>query len=324
MAGVIFLALGISSRLTGAFQATKKQTQYTVTRVNLQQTLTLSGKIEAEEKALLHFQTSGRLAWVGVKVGDKVSAYQTIASLDQRDVQKNLEKKLNSYLKTRWDFEQTQDDYEGKILTDAIKRILEKSQFDLNNAVLDVEIQHLAVEFAHLITPIGGFVTKVNPQVAGVNVTPTSSEFEVINPTSIYLSVLADQTEVTKLKEGMKTDIVFDAYPSEHIEGTIKSIGFAPKPDETSTAYEVKVLLATGNEAYRYRLGMTADSTFTIREKPDVLAIPTHFLKRDNGKTYVVTHMRGKLQNTPVTIGEETETLVEITSGLSEGDTIYD
>lgn len=317
---VVFLILG--ARFFGG-KPSDKPRSYTVARQNLRQTLALSGTVEAGEKVTLRFQTSGRLVWLGVKPGDVVAAHQGVASLDQREVHKKLEHTLNSYLKTRWDFEQLQNDYESKILTDAIKRILEKSQFDLNNAVLDVELQDLAVEFSTLASPIAGIVTRVTPGVAGVNVTPANAEIEVVNPNSIYLSVVADQTEVTQLKDDLTTDIVFDAYPAEHIEGKVISIGFAPKPDETSTVYEVKIKLATTNDRYRYRLGMTADSAFILKEKPNVLAIPTQFVVGEGDKSYVFTMVRGRKEKREVTLGEEGEELIEITSGLKEGDVVY-
>ena len=54
----------------------EKKTTYKVKKQNLKETLTLSGEIDAEEKVTLRFQTSGRLAWVGVKEGDYVKKYQ--------------------------------------------------------------------------------------------------------------------------------------------------------------------------------------------------------------------------------------------------------
>ena len=60
-----------------------------VKRGNLEEKLTISGTVEAEEKVTLRFQTSGRLNWVGVKEGDYVKKYQSVASLDQKEVKKN-------------------------------------------------------------------------------------------------------------------------------------------------------------------------------------------------------------------------------------------
>ncbi|HPA35669.1 MAG TPA: biotin/lipoyl-binding protein, partial [Chitinophagales bacterium] len=64
-----------------------------------------------------------------VKEGDLVKKGQAIASLDQRELKKRLEKELNDYMTVRWDFEQTHEDYKDYkdryLLTDEMKRILE-------------------------------------------------------------------------------------------------------------------------------------------------------------------------------------------------------
>lgn len=320
---LFLLFLGVRSR----FGTPKNTTieRYTVVKQDLKRTLTLSGVIDAQKKTTLHFLSSGRLVWIGIAEGDTVGAYQAIAALDKRDVQKNLEKKLQSYLKTRWDFEQLSDDNEGKILDDRLKRILEKSQFDLNTAVLDVELQDLAVEYATLITPIAGIATKVTPPVAGVNITPATLEFEIVDPASLYLSVSADQTEVIQLAQGTKTLITFDAFPGQHVEGTVERIAFTPTQGEIGTVYTIWVSFPYEKNAHTaYRLGMTADVEFSLSEKPDALAVPTSLIRLENDKTYINKQSRGRVQKVEVALGEEFDTMTEVLSGLSEGDVIHD
>lgn len=319
---LLVLAFIVWNRLSATRNAASIQS-YQVKRQDLKQTLTLTGTVNADAQAFLHFQTGGRLAWIGVKTGDTVGAYQGIASLDQRDVENALQQQLNLYMKTRWDFEQLKDDKKDLIIDDRLKRILEKSQFDLNNSVLAVELRNLAIEYASLVTPISGVVTRVDMPVSGVNIS-SSQIIEVVDPASVYLSVLADQTEVTQLQKGMKADIVFDAYPSEHVEGTVTSIAFSPKEGETSTVYEVKLTLATTNDAYKYRLGMTSDVDFITRQKKDALAIPSSFVKQDKGTKYVWKVDKNKKEKTAVELGEETDSLVEVTHGLSQGDVIVE
>ncbi len=67
--GLVYFKIGSNAK--GAKNG-KKQTSYVVKRQNLKETLSLSGSIDAEEKATLRFQSSGRLSWVGVKEGDYV------------------------------------------------------------------------------------------------------------------------------------------------------------------------------------------------------------------------------------------------------------
>ncbi len=307
----------------------RKEKTYTVSRKTIKKTLTISGKIDAEEKASLRFQTSGRLIWVGVKEGDTVKKYQAVAQMDAREVQKNLEKVLRDYSSERNDFEEAwRVTYSGRnkpndALTDTAKRILEKNQWDLEKAVLDVELKHLSVEYATLFTPIAGIVTSVGSPVSGVNVTPSQAEFTVVNPSSVYLSVLPDQTEVAQLSASASAEIVFDSYADEKITGTVKSIAFAPKHGESTTVYEAKVTFPL-DVSTKYRIGMTADATFTLGEKSDVLVVPATAIKKDKDVHFVMRVLGDKRQKTPVSVREESEEGVEILSGLTDGDVIVE
>ncbi len=298
-----------------------KSTQ--VTKETIREELLLSGEVDADEKSRLTFQTSGRLSWVGIQEGDTVKKNQTLASLDTRDVQKNLEKQLNDYMKVRWDFEQTKDDNPDKALySDEIKRIVEKSQFDLNNAVLDVEIQSLAKELSLLISPISGIVTRIDTPNAGVSVKITDT-VEVVNPDTLYFRVNADQTEVTKIISGMNGNIMLDSYPDEKISGVVEDVSFVPDVNETGTVYVVKVKLeSVNNSSLKYRIGMTGDITFLLQEKVDVVSIPAEFIKSDEKGSYV--YVGKKKEKRYIKLGLEGDDFTEVTQGLNPGDIVYD
>lgn len=229
--------------------------------------LNISGEIRAEKSVNLKFQTSGKLAWVDVKEGDYVKKWQAIASLDKKELEKKFQKEMNDYLNERWDFEQTQNDYqtikENRLVTDEIKRILEKAQFDLNNIVLDAEIADLAVKYATIFSPIDGIVTKIDEPIAGVNITPATAVFTIIDPKSVYFEAKADEEEVTKLQVGTKGIILLDAYPDQKLDSRITFISFSPMSGETSTTYAVRLSLPE-NTNLRFRLGMGGEVEIKI------------------------------------------------------------
>jgi len=321
---IIITILIIAGWQNFSLQQEKKQETAKVKRGTLEEKLTISGTIDVEEMATLRFQTSGRLTWVGVKEGDYVKKYQAIASLDQREVRKTLEKYLNTYSSERRDFDQTIiDDYKDKVITDAIKRAKEKAQFDLNSAVLDVELKNLAIEFSNLWTPIEGIVTKILAPYAGVNITPATAEFEIVNPKTVYFSANADQTEVVKLAEGKQGELVLDAYPDATVNGSIKTISFIPKSGETGTVYSVKFVFWEDNSTYKYRIGMGGDLTFILERKEDVLYLPIKFVKSEDGKKYVQVKQGNKMEKVTVEVGMETDNNIEITSGIKANDKVY-
>jgi len=303
---------------------------FVVTKQDLVEELSLSGEIDAEEKVELRFQTSGLLTWVGVKEGDRVKKFQTLASLDKRELQNSMSKLLNTYSKTRWDFEQAQadnKDWQTDGMTDearaTVKRTLDKYQFDLNNSVLSVESQSLALKYATLWTPIEGVVTNVDAPVAGQNITPATATFEVVNPKSIIFSATADQTEVVSFSEGMQGVVSLDSFVDTEIPAEVKDISYTPKAGESGTVYEIKMSIDMGEDNQKVRLGMTGDVSFVTKEFKDVLVIPEGYLKKSDGKYFVTLLSKGIKTQKEVGIGDSIEGMVIIREGLNEKDTIY-
>ncbi|MCL5970309.1 MAG: efflux RND transporter periplasmic adaptor subunit [Patescibacteria group bacterium] len=319
---LVVIALSVLSKANN----NKKIKTVTVKRGDLHKTLTISGEINAEEKVTLRFQAGGRLSWVGVKEGDYVQKYQGIASLDQRQLQKTLEKYLNDYKKYRDDYDQTtQDEYRFVALDNEIKRIMEKSQADLNKTVLDVELQTIAKEYSYLWTPIEGIVTKVTSPYAGVNIyLPTQAEFEIINPKSVYFSALVDQTDIRDLHEGMSGDLTLDSYTESTISGVVNNIAFTPKAGETGTVYEIKFNFTEDNSSYKYKVGMAGDLTMILQSRTNVLYLPVAAIKDDAGRKYVNVMKNGKTEKIYIETGLETDDSTEILSGLTENQAVYD
>lgn len=210
----------------------KKAQTAAVKRGDVEKYLLFAGKIDAQNFAVLHFPAAGELAWIGVKEGDKVNKWQAIASLNKDSLKKSLQKEMNDYLTSRWNFEDTQDEYrqtkERKLITDEIKRILDRQQFTLDNSVLDYEIADLAVKYATLVSPLEGIVTGIENPAAGVNVTTLNFSVTIIDPTSIYFKSEVDEEDITKITENQVAKIVLDSFPDAEFASKIVTIDFAP------------------------------------------------------------------------------------------------
>jgi len=323
---VVFISYGRNSASSGK----EKVESYTVKRENLREVLSLTGEINADERVSLKFQTSGRLAWVGVKEGDYVKKYQTLATLDKRDIQNRLDKYLNTYSISRNNFEQGNDEFKvepfnlSETARRSAERALENNQFSLSNTVLDVEYQNLSLEYSNLWTPIEGIVTHVATPFAGVNITPAGAEFEVVNPKTLYFSVTAEQGDVINIKEGMKGKINFDAYPEKKYNGEVYYVSFSPKDGETGTVYEVRLKLDEKAMMLPLRLKMTGDLEFLLKERDGVLSIPSSYLKKDKKGSYVYTGSDKKKVKQYIDYSEEVDGKYIITDGLTENTVIYD
>ncbi len=325
---LILLLVGLIVFSSSKKNKANKEDGYVVKKQNLKETLTLSGEIDAQEKVILKFQTSGKLVWVGVKEGNYVKKYQAIASLDQRDIKNRLEKYLRAYSVTRSNFDQTKDDNWNKQydLNEATRvraqRILEQNQYNLEMAVLDVEYQNLALENANLWTPIEGVVTHIDVPIAGVNITPASATFEIVNPKTLYFSATVEQADVVKIKEGMMGKISLDSFADFEDQAKVFYISFSPKQGETGTVYQIKLDLSDKTKNLPIRLGMTGDVEFLLKEKNNVIALPSRFIKKDGQSEYVFVKENNKKIKKYIKVGEEIDGKVIIENGLRENDIV--
>lgn len=307
----------------------KKATSITtvkVSRHNFSKSLTSSGKTKAEKSVDLKFQGAGKLAWVGVTEGASVSAYQIIARLDTREVQKNLEKSLRDYSNERNDFDEAglitygsrKTDATNNLLNDTIKRLLEKNQWDLEKTVLDVELKQLALEFATLITPISGIITHIDTPVAGVNITPATAVFSVADPKSLVFEANVDETDVGAISIGQNATITLDAYPEASFSGSISYISYISQQSSGgATVFPVKIRF---DQPETLRIGLNGDITIVTDQQNDVLTIPTEAIREENGETYVYTKQGTTYKKVPIHTGMKNEDMIIVTSGLSEGD----
>lgn len=301
-------------------------TTASVKRADFVKSVSSSGKTAATESVDLKFQTSGKLAWVNVKEGDEVVAYTAIAGLDPREVQKNLEKALRDYLSERNDFEETwRVTYQGRsspnqALNDTIKRILEKNQWDLEQAVLDVELKHLAVEYATLVTPIAGIVAHVDTPVAGVNITPATAVFSIVDPNSLVFEASVDETDIAGLTVGQAATIVLDSFPDATFSGTISTISYISEQSSGgATVFPVKIAFEA---AQNLRVGLNGDIIIETNRMDNVLTVPTEAIREDKGQAYVYKKSGQKFEKIIVTTGPKNEDEIVIINGLNEGDTI--
>lgn len=320
LAVVLYLGFGERLREKPEIETTE------VKKGRIVKTVSASGEVTAKTQTVLKFQTSGMLAWVGVKEGDRVPKWQAVASLDKKELEKTFQKYANDYLSERWDFEQTQEDYqetkERRLVTDAIQRILDKAQFDLNKAVLDYEIKDLAVKYATIYSPIDGIVTKIDISVAGVNITPAAATFTIADPALVIFKANVDEADIGQVKTGQEGMILLDAYPEEEIESIVEKIDFtATTTRGGGTAFKVEFSLPE-NVDEKFKLGMNGDVEIILEQKEKALIVPASSIFKRQGKKYVWLVKNEVAVKQEVETGIESNEETEIISGLNEGNLV--
>lgn len=292
----------------------------TVKKQDLIQSISITGAVNAEKSVDLNFLTGGLLTYLGVQKGDTVSQYQTIATLDQRTVLKNLQNALTDYSKQRNTFDQYRLDQQAikpeDAVNDRLKRALQNNQYDLNKTVVSVELQDIARQQSILTSPIAGIVTRADAKTAGVNIAATTT-FTVVDPNSLTFKMEVDEADISKVKEGQDVEVVLDSFPDKTLRLTVSSIDFVTHTTSTGgNAYDVKAKLIQNND---YRVGMNGNAQIITSKKPGVVGVSLSSLF-DTNKVYVKIGKR--YEKKTLKLGLQNDTSAEVLEGLNEGETV--
>ena len=148
--------------------------------------------------------------------------------------------------------------------------------------------------------------------------------FSIAPQDQMKVSVNVDELDILSVAEGQKVSLTLDAIPEETFEGEITGIGTTGTSSGGVTKYQVEITLPKSESMMA---GMNASASIILEEKNDILLIPSAAVQEQGGRTFVYTE---KDEETGALGGEvEVETGLsdgantEITSGLSNGDTVY-
>lgn len=277
-----------------------------------------SGKTKAEKEAHLSFKSTGRITYLPVKKNQEIKRGQVLAAIDTSDLAANKEKDLQDYLKTRWDFEQTKDDYKDKIKTDTIKRTLDKTQFDLNKSVIDVEISDRAIKNSYLYSPYDGIVTEVNGEInEWASVFSTEPLVTIIDPQTVYFNAELEEEDLWKISGGEEALVTLDAYPKKTFEAMVSQIEKqAIVKDNGDTVLPIKIVFsATDNLPL---VGLNGDVQLVLEKKKGILVLPKRAIKKINGSDTVTIKNGFGLKTVKIETGISDAKNIEITKGITE------
>jgi macrolide-specific efflux system membrane fusion protein len=134
-----------------------------------------------------------------------------------------------------------------------------------------------------------------------------------------------DESDIGKIHLGQKARIVLDAYPNRPVEGKVFDILFEGKNVSNVITYGVKVRPVKVPAFFRSQ--MTANVSFEIMRKENVLTLPAYVVRTQSDGTKVVSlpapeKSKSGTVTREVKTGIENDDLIEIVSGLSEGDKV--
>ncbi|MEJ5352205.1 MAG: efflux RND transporter periplasmic adaptor subunit [Melioribacteraceae bacterium] len=282
-----------------------------VKKSSIDRDIELVGTLSAWKEANLGAQTSGRIQKIYVEEGSRVKEGDLLFEMD--DTQ--LAQAKIQYQIAKDNYERMKPLYETGSISqsqyDQIKAAYETAEKNYNLLLTNTQFR----------APFSGIITakKLNDGevflLAPTGGAPTIVTLMQINPLKLLLNV--SENNFKDIKIGQTVEIRSDIFPNEIFKGNISRIN--PTINALTRTFEVEVKIPNPQE--KLRPGMFVRAKILLGKTDGILVNRAAILKQIGTSAHYAFIIKNNIaKRVDVTIGKEFDSVVEITSGLSEGD----
>jgi len=213
-----------------------------------------------------------------------------------------------------------------------IGKALASADAAIDAARIALELAGDALADSTIVAPVDGYVLfngsaaasltgVASAPAAGMTVTPAAAPFAIVSLDTLKFSAQIDEADIAQIQPGMSAVISLDAFSDVEFAATVKTIGKESQLTLTGgTVFPVLFTFEAGDSMVL--LGMNGSVDIAVEMVPDVIAMPVEALIEEGGANYAYVVRDGRAYRTSIEIGQFTDTLVEVTSGLAEGDQV--
>jgi RND family efflux transporter MFP subunit len=191
---------------------------------------------------------------------------------------------------------------------------------DLAQAQSALVTAQRAQELATLHAPIAGVVTRISA-VVGASVDVNQQLVEIADPAALDIVFSLTPADVAPVRPGQPVAVwAGEAARGDPLgAGTVSAVGAAV--DSATRSVEVRARVTRSSRPLK--LGETAYGRIAVGVHPRAVTVPLEALVPEGeGFKVFVVDAHGIAHARPVTVGARSETLAEIPSGLTGGETV--
>lgn len=172
-----------------------------------------------------------------------------------------------------------------------------------------------------VIAEYSGVVTEV-PLEEGDGVTRNTSLVTLYDASDVTMEITVSEDDYKAIDQDGEVNITYTAYPDVVYNGVISEVSDAAYDSSSGEVYYTITVTVQGDVSGLYE-GMTGDVTCVTKETKEVTYVSNRAIFRDGTRSYVkVRDENGNIVEKDVTTGFSDGVNVEITEGLSQGDTV--
>jgi RND family efflux transporter MFP subunit len=299
------------------------------------QELVLPGDVEAFYQAPIYARVSGYVKMWYEDIGARVKAGQLLAEIDAPDLDQQLaqakgnlsiakaNEELAALTARRWQALRATDSVSQQT---ADEKAGDAAAKHAAVAAAEAEVQRLnALEsFKRITAPFDGVVTARKTDVGAlINAGSDSGPelFSVADVHAMRVYVRVPQTFAPELRIGMTATLVLPQHTTRTYTAKLATTSNSISADSRTVLVE----LHADNTDGSLLPGTYADVHFQLPEAPGILRLPTSaLLFREHGLEVATVGPGDKVLLTPIEVGRDLGTEVEVTSGITASDRVID
>jgi HlyD family secretion protein len=306
--------------------------------------LTASGYVVAQRKAAVASKGTGRLVYLGVVEGDRVTKNQIIARLEDSDVRASLEQARANLRVNEADLSDAQRSLaRQKTLLD--KGLATQADYDAAEArqlrvIANIEMAkamvagaEVSLENTLIRAPFNGTVLAKNADIGemvvpmAASVGSKSAVVTIADMTSLQVEADVSESNIEHITPNQPCEITLDAYPELRYQGYVAKI--VPTADRAKATVMVKVAFKSYDNRVLPEMGAKvlyltkASDAAASTEKP-CLTIPASAIVERDGKKIAFRVIDSKASSVMISVGRTMGTRVEIIDGFTSGEKVID
>ncbi len=288
---------------------------------------TYTGKAAPSKEVAVVPAIPGKVIDFYYDVGDRVKEGAVLFTVDTADLQNNLRSLEASYNVTKLSRDNAKNTYENNKLLyeeeiiskqemDQIQYAYEAAEAQLESVQVQIDNLQKNISDCTVTSPMTGVIASRGVERGGY-ATQASAAYMVMDISVIKVEVGVSEQTVNTIQVGDTVDVLMTAVSSEPLQGKVSTI--SPAAGQTGM-YTVKVEL--DNTDGLIKSGMIAEVSFTMDRSNDAIVLPRDAVMTKEEETYVYIVENGTAKKVAVELGIETGDMIEITSGLKDGDNV--
>jgi RND family efflux transporter MFP subunit len=284
----------------------------------------LQGSVNTKQNITLMPEMSGILTHVYVKEGQRVTKGQVLARVDDGGMSQSIEQMKVQAQLAKTTFQRQERLWNQKIGSE-IQYLQAKAGYESQQSAIKSMQQQLSKTV--VTAPFSGVIDDVITE-RGNTVSPGSTEIlRIVNLDDMYIEVEVPENYITSVRKGTQVDVEFPVL-GETVKSIVRQTSSFINPANRSFKIEIPVDNIKGN----VKPNLTARLKINDYSSAAAILIPLAVISENQqGDQYVMVAsdlQKGTVYKTAVaksrviTTGKTSENMIEITSGLEEGDNV--